>query len=234
VDETAQDRQPARRDVDAPAQAEATVEAEVRAKIAESLGGARGSLETALPFAAFTIAYVVTDEVRPAVVLGVATALVAFVVRLAQRSSTRFVGNGLVAIAVAAVIATYTGRAETAFLPGIIQNAAWAVVMGASIAVRWPLLGFLVGGVIGDTTGWRNEPAVLRLSNRLTLVLMLPMVVRVAVQYPLYLAGEVGWLGVTRVALGWPLYLAALAVAGAILARGQTPMRRVPRPPLDT
>jgi hypothetical protein len=50
------------------------------------------------------------------------------------------------------------------------------------------------------------------------------MVIRLAVQVPLYLAGEVGWLGVSRVVLGWPLYAAALAVAGVILLRGETPL----------
>jgi hypothetical protein len=41
---------------------------------------------------------------------------------------------------------------------------------------------------------------------------------------PLYLAGQVGWLGVTKVALGWPLYLVAVAVMGAVLLRGRTPL----------
>lgn len=224
MDETSPAGQPARRDPCAATGAAPTVEAEVRAKVVEALGGPRGSLEAALPFIVFTLAYVVTDEIRPAVLLGVASALVGLLARVVQRSSTRFVRNGLFAIAFAAVIATYTGRAETAFLPSIIQNAVWALGMGVSIAVRWPVAGFLVGSVIGDPTGWRQDPALVRLSDRLTLVLLAPMVLRVAVQLPLYLAGEVGWLGVTRVALGWPPYVAALAAAGAILARGQTPM----------
>ena len=33
-----------------------------------------------------------------------------------------------------------------------------------------------------------------------------------------------GWLGVTKVALGWPLYLVAVAVMGAVLLRGRTPL----------
>jgi hypothetical protein len=47
----------------------------------------------------------------------------------------------------------------------------------------------------------------------------------VAVQYPLYLAGEVGWLGVTKIALGWPLQVAALSAMAYLLARGRTPLR---------
>jgi hypothetical protein len=203
-----------------------TVEAEVRSRVAEQLGGARGSIEIVAPFALFTLAYVITDEVRASVAVGVGIALVAFAVRLVQRSSTRHVVNGLFAIGIGAAFALMSGRAETAFLPGIIQSGFWAAGLGVSIVVRWPAAGFLVGAVLGDTTGWRDDPAIVRLSNRLTLVLLVPMVLRVAVQYPLYLSGEVGWLGVSRVALGWPLSAVAFAVAAAILARGNTPLYR--------
>lgn len=225
MDDRVERPQPSRAGAGAPADhGGPTVESAVRAHLAVLLGGPRGGVEAALPIALFALAYVVMDGLRPAVVLGVGSALLLLAVRLVQRSSTQFVRNGLLGIALAAGVALATGRAENAFLPGIIQSAAWAVGLGVSVLLRWPAAGFLIGGVIGDATGWRDDPAIVRLSDRLTLVLMIPMVVRVAVQYPLYLAGEVGWLGVTRVALGWPLSLAAFAVIAAILARGRTPL----------
>lgn len=201
-----------------------TVETLVRARLAAMIGGPRGAVEVALPIALFTLVYVVVDELRPAVVVGVVAALLLFAVRLAQRSSTYFVRNGLVAIGFAALLATLTGRAEDAFLPGILQSAAIAVALGASIVVRRPALGYVIGAVLGDPEGWRANPAIVRLASRLTMVALVPMVVRVAVQLPLYLAGEVGWLGVSRIALGWPLSLVAFAVGAGILARGQTPL----------
>ncbi|MEX0657650.1 MAG: DUF3159 domain-containing protein [Egibacteraceae bacterium] len=209
---------------------EPTVEAEVRARLSAELGGLRGALEAALPFAVFSLAYVTSGELRAALLLGVGSAVVLFALRLAQRTSTRFARNGVVGIAVAAVIAMATGSPEAAFLPGIIQSAAWAVGLGASILLRRPAVGYLIGAVLDDPAGWRDDPAIVRLANRLTFVLLLPMVVRVAVQYPLYLAGEVGWLGAARVALGWPLYVAALVAAGALLARGRTPLHRDQQP----
>ena len=76
----------------------------------------------------------------------------------------------------------------------------------------------------GDVTAWRHDPAIVRLCAKLTLILALPCVVRVAVQYPLYVADRVGWLGVTKIALGWPLQVAALAAMAWLLARGRTPL----------
>ena len=99
-----------------------------------------------------------------------------------------------------------------------------AADMVLSVLVRWPLVGLMLASVTGDITAWRQDPAIVRLCTKLTLILALPCVVRVAVQYPLYVADRVGWLGVTKIALGWPLQVAALAAMAWLLARGRTPL----------
>ncbi len=65
---------------------------------------------------------------------------------------------------------------------------------------------------------------MLRLSSRLTWLLVLPCVVRVAVQYPLWAVGTVGWLGAAKILMGWPLQVAAFAGMVWVLARGRTPL----------
>ena len=132
--------------------------------------------------------------------------------------------------AIAAAFAARSGRAEDVFLPGIIYNAVYAVVFFVSVAVRWPLMGLMIGSVTGDLTSWRKDPGVLRLCSRLTLLLAVPCVIRVAVQYPLYLAGHVGWLGTSKIILGWPLQVAVLAAMAYLLARGRTPLASPPPP----
>ena len=207
---------------------EATVEAAVRHQLATALGGRRGVLESALPTLVFTVTYVSSHQLRLALMLAAGAAVALLVVRLVQRSSVQFVINSLVGIALAAVFALRSGRAEDAFLPGIIYNAGYGAIMLLSIVVRWPVVGFMIGSVVGDPTGWRAEPAVVRLCSRLTWLLLLPCLVRVAVQLPLYLAGAVGWLGASKIALGWPLQILALAAAAALLARGRTPLQTPP------
>ena len=145
--------------------------------------------------------------------------------RLVQRQSVQFVVNSIVGLAIAAVFALRSGKAEDVFLPGIIYNAAYAAAMTLSVLVRWPVVGLMIGSVTGDLLSWRENPAVVRLCSRLTWLLVLPCAVRVAVQYPLYLAGQVGWLGASKIALGWPLQVAALATMVFLLARGRTPLR---------
>jgi hypothetical protein len=66
------------------------------------------------------------------------------------------------------------------------------------------------------------------MTSKLTLVLAVPYVTRFVIQLPLFLAGEVVWLGVAKVVLGWPLLIAALTVIGLMLSKGQTPLEGSP------
>lgn len=200
------------------------VEEFVRYQLGQTLGGVRGMLEGALPFVAFTVAWIASRQLYPALLAAVGIAVVLAVLRLIQRQSLKFVAQAVIPTAIAALIATRTGRAEDIFLPGILYNGALAVVSVLTVAVRRPLVGFLVGAAVNDPTGWIADRGLVKMTSRLTLVLAVPYVLRFVVQLPLFLAGQVVWLGVAKVVLGWPLLLAALFVIGLLLSRGRTPM----------
>ena len=203
-----------------------SVEQLVRARLATALGGKRGMVEGAVPTVAFTVSWVSTGNLRLSLLLGAGLAGLALGLRLAQRQNPQFVLNALVGIGIAAVFALRSGEAQDAFLPGIVYNAVYAAVLVGSVLARWPVVGFLIGSVTGDPTGWRRDPGLVRLCGRLTLLLAAPCVLRVAVQYPLWLGGEdmVGWLGAAKVALGWPLQVAVLAGMVWVLSRNHTPL----------
>jgi hypothetical protein len=161
-----------------------TVEAVVRTQLSNALGGKRGVLESALPTIAFTLTWVTTHQLKPALLAGAAAAVLLLAVRVAQRQPVQYVLNAVVGIGIAAIFALRSGRAEDAFLPGILYNAGYAVVLAVSVLVRWPAVGFLIGAVTGDPTGWRSNPAVVSLCAKLTWLLALPCALRVVVQYP--------------------------------------------------
>jgi hypothetical protein len=202
-----------------------TVEEVIRHKLSQALGGKRGMAEGAIPTLGFNLTYILSKELKLALAVGAALAVAALVVRIVQKQPVQFVVNSMVGIAIAAAFALRSGKAEDVFLPGIIYNAAYAALMTVSILLRWPVVGLMIGSVTGDVSGWRSNPGIVKLCSRLTWLLVLPCVIRVAVQYPLYLAGEVGWLGATKIALGWPLQLAALSAMAVLLARGRTPLK---------
>jgi hypothetical protein len=218
-----------------------TVEQIIRRQLAQALGGTRGMLEAAVPTIAFTVLFLTVHDLRLAITVSVACAAVLLVVRLAQGSTPQFVLNSLVGIGIGALFAWRAARgggdegdqALAYFLPGLLYNAGYAAVMVFTIAIRWPLVGFIVGSVAGDPTEWHGDRHVVRLCSHLTWLLALPCLVRVAVQTPIYLAGRNEWwskdsavaaLGVAKLAMGWPLQVAALLAMLWVLTRDRTPV----------
>ncbi|MCW2781319.1 MAG: hypothetical protein JWR35_1768 [Marmoricola sp.] len=218
-----------------------TVEEVVRGQLSKALGGARGMLEAAVPTAVFTICFLTTHHLKLAVIISVACALVLLVVRIVHRSTPQFVLNALFGIGIGAYFAWRAARgggdagdqALAYFLPGLIYNAAYSAGMVFTILIRWPLVGFFIGSVTGDPTAWHEDRHVVKLCSRLTWLLVLPCVVRLVVQAPMYFAGHNGWwdkdaavgaLGVSKLAMGWPLQIAALAAMVWLLSRNATPL----------
>ena len=218
-----------------------TVEEVVRAQLATALGGRRGMFEAAIPTIAFTVLFLTTHDLQVSVVVSVACAGVLLAVRLLQRSSVQFVLNSLVGIGIGALFAWRSARgggdandqALAYFLPGIIYNTGYSVLLAFTVLIGWPLVGFMVGSVTGDPTAWHEDRQVVKLCSRLTWVLVAPCLIRVVAQAPLWFAAKSGAvdvdtavaiLGVLKIIMGWPLQLAALAAMVALLARNRTPV----------
>ncbi|MEU1719708.1 DUF3159 domain-containing protein [Nonomuraea sp. NPDC005692] len=206
-----------------------TVEAAVRAQLAKAFGGVRGIIEAAVPTIAFTVSWIVTEDLKTSLIVSISLAVLLLLVRVVQRSTPQFVINSLIGIAIGAFFASRTGNAKDYFLPGILWNGAYSLGMLVSIVTRWPVVGFLIGSVTNDPVGWHRDAGVVRLCTRLTWLLMVPCVVRVAVQGPVYLFGggdeAVAALGFAKIVMGWPLQVAALAAMLWLLGRGRTPIK---------
>ena len=234
----ATDAQPARPTVE-------TVEALVRSQMAESLGGRRGILEAAIPGILFTIVYLVTKEIRLALIVGAVGVAIALVVRLVQRSTVQYVFNAAFGIAIGYVFtriaASFGGDASQQalayFLPGILLSLGYTILFGASCLFRWPVVGFMVGSVAGDPLAWHDDPQVVRLCTRLTWVFLMPGAVGVLLQGPVWLLGWSGAIdtdtavliiSILRLGLGWALRIASWSMIIWLLARNATPIEQRP------
>ncbi len=218
-----------------------TVESVVRAQLSKALGGRRGMVEAAVPTLLFTVMWLTTRNLHLALGVSIGAAVLLLVVRLVQRSTVQFVVNAMVGIGIGWLFVSMSAhrggsaddQALAYFLPGIIYNAGYTVVLSLTCLIRWPLVGFMVGSVTGDPTAWHKDRQVVRLCTTLTWLLVLPCLLRVAVQAPLWFAGSSGTLdagtavaalGVLKIALGWPLQIAALGGMAWILTRNRTPV----------
>ena len=135
----------------------------------------------------------------------------------------QFVVNALFGIGIATVFAARSGDARDVILTGILINGGYAAALIFSIVVGWPVVGFMIGSLVGEPTEWHDDKPLVKLCSQLTWVLAIPCLVRVAVQYPLYVTDHVALLGTAKLALGWPLQLASFAAMAWLLARNRTP-----------
>lgn len=184
------------------------------------LGGRRAALDATGPAVAFVVGWLVSGH---SLGWGAGAALVtgAAVAALRWHRGDRPLAAllGLLGVSVAVLIALYTGRAADFFLVQLLSNAVSALVWALSVLLRWPLLGVIVGGALGQRTSWRRDPALLRAYSLASWVWVGQYLVRIAVFTPLWAGGAVVALGVARVVLSWPLVATCVGVSGAVLIR---------------
>jgi hypothetical protein len=178
----------------------------------KAVGGVRGLIESILPGLGFLIIFSISGNVPLSVLAPVVLAIVFLIVRVITRSPVTQAFAGIVGIAVSAVLALVTGRAELNFLPGILINAASILVLLASILVRWPLVGVIVGFLTNEGVEWRDQKAKRRVLYLATWLWVGLFAVRLVVEVPLYVANQTTWLGGTKLVLGVPFYAAMLWV----------------------
>lgn len=182
-----------------------------------ALGGVRGLAEAILPGLVFLVIYTITRELVWALVGSLGLAVAFTLVRLARRSGPTQAIAGLIGVGASAALALWTGRAEDNYVLGFYTNAAYGAALLISLLVGWPLIGLLVGFLMGDGTAWRTERRKLRAMQFLTLIWLGLFVARLVVQLPFYFAGNVEALGAMRLLMGVPLYALVLVFSWLVV-----------------
>ena len=178
------------------------------------LGGRTSAIDASLPPVVFGLGWFAFGESIAAG--GTAAVLVGAVIagwRLHKGDRPLAVLVSLLAVMFGAIIALRTGYAADFFLIRLVTNPASALAWLVSMAVRWPLLGLVVGTVLGQGRKWRRDPALMRAYTRASWVWVGQYVLRLVVFIPLWMANAVVALSVAQLLLTWPLV--AVCVAGS-------------------
>ncbi len=183
------------------------------------LGGARGMLDSGVPGAVFVAGYVTTRNLTTPLLIAAGAALVIFVYRLARRDALRYAVSGFAGVGIAAGLAVLTGRPENYFLPALALNAGYAAASALSLALRWPLIGLVLGAVLGEGTQWRRDRPRRRAYSAATMLWMCMFALRIAVLFPLWLANLLVPLAIGRIVLGYPLYALVVWLTWLIISR---------------
>jgi hypothetical protein len=200
------------------------------ASVLAAFGGKRGLAEVGLPSILFVLVYGLSRNLTAAIWAAVAVAVVLSAVRLVKRDTLQHALGGLAGVLVCALVAHFTGQAKGFYLPGVLLNIGEAILFSVSALVRWPVVGVVLGPVTGEMMAWREHPARMRAFTRSTWLLAAMFVLRVCVEVPLYLSGQVDALGVAKIVLGYPLYLAVAYSCWQIIRKAPLPPAKAAAP----
>ena len=110
----------------------------------DSVGGVRGLIESTAPGLVYLVVYVTTMNLTPALVSSLGVAALLVVIRLIQRSSVTLAFSGVFGIGIGLFIAWKSGDASDFYVWGLLVNLVYLLVLGISLAVRWPAVGVMV------------------------------------------------------------------------------------------
>ena len=181
---------------------------EDRDKIVQALGGKKGLFDSGIPSIVFLVVFNIGDDVREAAMVALALSAVLGVFRLLRRQKLQSAVTGVIGVLICYLLVRSTGKAEDFYLPGLFINAGYGAVYLITNLAGWPIIGLVLGPLLGEDMHWRKVPERKRAYQRAGWLWVGLFLLRIAVQLPLYLAGYINALGIARLVMGYPLFIA--------------------------
>ncbi|WP_042375874.1 DUF3159 domain-containing protein [Streptacidiphilus melanogenes] len=204
----------------------ASAEAAADTSLIDAFGGIRGMVDMTVPGLVFVVLYTITKSVAISSWSAVGVTLLLVVWRLLRRETLKHAFGGVLGVAIGAFIAMESGKPQNFYLPSMIYGLVLMVVYAVSALVRWPLLGVMLGPVLGENMTWRTQnPGRLAAYTKATWVWVALFALRAAILFPLYWAGQITWLGVAKIGLGVPPWLVAIYLSWLILSKAPAPIK---------
>lgn len=195
-------------------------------KVLNALGGKKGLIDSGLPSLVFLIVFNLSGKnITSAIYAAIGLSIVLTFIRIVKRETVQHAFSGLIGVGVCAFIARRSGNAADFYLPGLWINAGYALLYALTNLFKWPLLGVVLGPILGENLLWRKDPARLKAYTKAGWLWVGMFAARLIVQYPLYRSGNVNLLGTARLLMGYPLFI--LTAWGTWLILRKTPTTKI-------
>ena len=182
---------------------------EDRDKVLAAFGGKKGLIDSGIPSVIFLITFNVKHDLHTALYASVAISILLTIIRLAKRDTVQHAFSGLIGALICAWFANRTGNPSDVFLPKLLTNLAYGSAYLIANLAGWPVLGLMLGPILGENLLWRRDPIRKAAYLRAGWLWVGMFFTRIAVQYPIYRSGNVNLLGTVNLAMDYPLFLAA-------------------------
>lgn len=192
-------------------------------KVLSALGGKRGLIDSGLPALIFLLVFNLSRrDVNAAIYAAVSISIVLTAIRLVKRETIQHAFSGLIGVAICALFSKRTGNAADFYLPGLYINVGYALLYLFTNLIRWPILGIMLGPILGENFLWRKDPARLKAYITAGWLWVGMFLLRVLVQYPLYKSGSINALGTARLIMGYPLFILTAWATWQVLRKTPT------------
>ena len=181
---------------------------EDREKVLAAFGGKKGLIDSGIPSVIFLVVLNVTDRLNTALFASIAISALLTITRLAKRDTIQHSLSGFIGVLICAWFANRTGNASDVYLPKLLTNLGYGTVYLIANLVGWPVMGLVLGPILGENLLWRNHPERKRAYIMASWLWVAMFFTRIAVQYPIYRSGNVNLLGTVNLAMGYPLFIA--------------------------
>jgi len=189
-----------------------------RKSLLVSMGGVQGIVESIIPGLLFVVIFAISQMVYLSIGISAAVSVGFILLRIFRRKPLSQAIGGLIGIGIASFLAFRDGGSgRDYFLTGFATNLIYLVPLAISVIVRWPLIGVVAGFLLSEKTAWRKDKYQMRVFTAATLLWVAIFSARLLVQWPLYLADNLGALATARLVMGLPLYAAGLWVTWLML-----------------
>jgi len=181
---------------------------EDREKVLQAFGGKKGLIDSGIPAVIFLVVFNIVDALRPALISAIAVSALLTIIRLARRETVQHAMSGFIGVLICAWFANRTGNASDLYIPKLLTNLGYGTVYLIGNLVGWPIMGLVLGPILGENLKWRNHPERKRAYTLASWLWVAMFFTRIAVQYPIYRTGNVNLLGTVNLAMGYPLFIA--------------------------
>ena len=190
---------------------------EDRQKVLSAFGGKKGLIDSGIPSVVFLVVFNLRDDLQEALYASVGVSIVLTIIRLLARDTVQHAFSGLIGALICAWFANRTGNPSDVFVPKLLTNLGYGTVYLIANLAGWPILGLMLGPILGENLLWRNDPARKKAYLRASWIWVAMFFTRIAVQYPIYKSGNVNLLGTVNLAMGYPLFIATAYASWMIL-----------------
>ena len=188
-------------------------------KVIGAFGGKKGLIDTGIPSIIFLVTFNVQKDLQEALFAAIAVSAVLTIIRLAMKDTIQHAISGFVGILICAWFANRTGNPSDLYIPKLLTNLGYGTLYLLANLAGWPILGLMLGPILGENLAWRNNPARKRAYIQAGWLWVAMFFTRIAVQYPIYKSGNLNLLGTVNLAMGYPLFIATAYGSWLILRR---------------